>query len=108
MKKLYILFFSIFIASLNAQIVNIPDANFKSKLLEANATNGIAKDIDGNNIVIDVNDDNEIQTSEALLVYELFVMGLENSPDSQIIDITGIESFENLSVLNCNVNKITE
>ena len=108
MKKLYILFFSIFIASLNAQIVNIPDANFKSKLLEANTTNGIAKDIDGNNIVIDVNDDNEIQTSEALLVYELFVMGLENSPDSQIIDITGIESFENLSVLNCNVNKITE
>jgi hypothetical protein len=50
-----------------AQIVTIPDANFKAKLLEASPTNVIAYN-NGGYIKIDVNNDGEIQQSEALNV----------------------------------------
>src|SRR5690554_1491033 len=82
----------------NAQIVNIPDVNFKGKLLEASTSNSIAKDINGDNMVIDVNSDGEIQVSEALAVYQL------NVPNSNIEDLTGIEAFINLTRLSCHNN----
>lgn len=83
-----------------AQIVNIPDANFKARLLAANATNGIARDADSNSMVIDTNGDNEIQQSEALGVYWLAV------PESNITDLTGIEAFTNLQRLQAYNNHI--
>ena len=46
-------------AGSNAQIVNIPDANFKAKLLSANSTNGVAKNAAGQNMVIDGNSNGE-------------------------------------------------
>ena len=42
MKKLYTLLFLVYGFITNAQIVNIPDANFKAKLLSASASNGVA------------------------------------------------------------------
>lgn len=84
----------------NAQIVNIPDANFKSKLLSANAGNNVAKDQNGVSIIIDTNGDNEIQLSEALTVYELNVI------NSGIDDLTGIEAFTNLTDLECDQNNL--
>ena len=39
----------------NAQIVNIPNANFKAKLIAANASNTTAKDLSGNYFKIDTN-----------------------------------------------------
>jgi hypothetical protein len=43
MKKLYFLLFALsFFTTTNAQIVNIPDANFKAKLLAASSNNTIA------------------------------------------------------------------
>lgn len=70
-------------------IVNIPDASFKAGLLAHGDT------VVGENIgKIDTNDDGEIQVSEAesysgtLLCYE-----------TNIIDLTGIEAFINVTVL---------
>src|SRR5690554_7341179 len=84
----------------NAQIVNIPDANFKAELLQASTSNTIAKNATGQNIKIDTNDDGEIQISEALNVYEL------NVHDSNIGDLTGIGAFVNLTHLRCSSNSL--
>ena len=85
----------------NAQIVNIPDTNFKNKLLSANTSNLIAEDINGLNIVIDINNDGEIQISEALDVYQLRIIACN------ISDLTGIEAFVNLTHLYCKENNLT-
>lgn len=71
-------------------IVNIPDANFKTALLNHTSP------------VVDVNDDGEIQEYEALFVDGLFV------PEQNISDLTGIEAFINLERLICLNNNLTE
>ncbi|MEP0265229.1 leucine-rich repeat domain-containing protein [Dokdonia sp.] len=89
MKK--ILFTSIIILfslSTFAQIVNIPDENFKAALLD-------------NFLPIDTNGDGEIQTSEAELVPNI------NAILNNVTDITGIEAFINLEVLSLGNNEIT-
>lgn len=93
MKKVVFLIVLCIGSTLNAQIVNIPDANFKAKLLEASSTSPIAKDINGNPIAIDINDDNEIQTDEALNIYRL------NISNIYLADVTGLEAFINLTEL---------
>ncbi len=102
MKKLYILA-SIFLLnfSLNAQIVNIPDANFKAKLLSANATNYVAMNALNESIIIDINSDGEIQQSEALQVKVL------NIGNSNIVSAEGISNFLNLEELGCSSNQLT-
>jgi len=100
MKKtlLLLLFIS---ASLSAQIVNIPDVNFKNKLLQASVSNGIAKNQANQNIAIDTNSDGEIQQSEALAVYGM------NVSNSMITSLQGIEYFSNLKYLACIQNQLT-
>lgn len=92
MKKIYTtLVFLCAVAFANGQVVNIPDVNFKLKLLSANTTtNQIAKDLNGNWTVIDTNNDNLIQQSEANNVSSLDLRL------SSIQNITGIKSFINL------------
>ena len=87
---------------MDADIVYIPDANFKAKLLQANTSNGIAKDINGSNIIVDINADNEIQVTEALSVFRLNVF------NSSIVSMEGLASFSNLQQLECSQNLITE
>jgi len=73
-----------------AQIVDIPDANFKDLLV-----NYACVDTDGDGVYesdADTNDDGEIQVSEAEAVIRLLV----NSPN--IISIEGIQSFTNLEI----------
>ncbi|RTY87979.1 leucine-rich repeat domain-containing protein [Flavobacterium sp. GT3R68] len=102
MKKIHIMFFILILDfSVNAQIINIPDVNFKSKLIEADASNGIADDINGIHIIVDINNDNEIQVSEALTVYSLHLSS------RTITNLTGIESFTNLQFIECQNNQIT-
>ena len=102
MKNLYFLFVITLIGFLaNAQIINIPDANFKTRLLQSSTTSSIAKDNFGASIKIDTNNDNEIQVSEALLVYRLTVSY------AAITDLTGIGSFTNLKQLFCENNQLT-
>ena len=100
MKRLLLLFFCV-PACVNAQIVNIPDANFKAKLLEASPMNQISWDLNGNYFTIDTNSDGEIQETEALNVLSI------NVEDSGISSIVGIESFSNLQYLNCSGNDLT-
>lgn len=100
MKKLVL--FLLFITGIGyAQIVNIPDVNFKTKLLQASATTFIAQNSAGQNIKIDLNDDGEIQESEALLVSVLFLNY------SNISNITGLEKFTNLTFLSLIQNNIS-
>lgn len=102
MKKYYLLL--LFVTSfVSAQIVNIPDANFKAKLISASTSSSvvIARDVNNNPMAIDTNLNGEIEEIEALAVYGLFI------PNSNISDLTGIQYFTNLKNLFCNSNPIT-
>lgn len=102
MKKIYFLFIALcFFASSKAQIVNIPDANFKAKLLAASSINTTAKDLAGNYFKIDINNNGEIEQSEALNVYTLDVS------NCLISSIEGIKSFKNIETINCEQNNIS-
>ncbi len=107
MKKL--LFLLLFITgTINAQIVDIPDVNFKAKLLDADANNTIAKDLSGNYFKIDANNDGEIQESEALTVSYINVKGEAlNISNTNIFSLIGIEAFTNLETLDCSWNNFT-
>ncbi len=83
------------------QIVNIPDANFKAKLLSASPSNTIAFNSLNVPIKIDINDDNQIQLGEALTVSYL------NVSLSNIADLSGIQNFNNMKHLNCGNNNLT-
>ena len=83
-----LLFLSVCLVTIftNAQIINIPDANFKAKLLQADVTNDIC-----GFVKVDANNDGEIDQSEALQVTVTI-----NMPNANINDITGIEFFTNV------------
>lgn len=100
-KNYFCCFLLLFCLSIQAQIINFPDANFKNKLLQATMNNGIAVGSDGNFTVIDTNGDNEIEVAEAMAVHYL---DLNNS---SITSLLGIENFGNLSWLNCNGNNVS-
>ncbi len=97
-----------------AQIVNIPDATFKAKLLAASTSFHIAStqipNASGQVTVytkIDINNDGEIQASEALAIKWL-TLGLNvSSTSGHIVDLTGINSFQNLLYLNCGGQHLT-
>ncbi len=72
---------------LTAQIVNIPDPNFKAALLSDNNIN--------------TNGDGEIQVSEAEAAVDVSVVG------NNIFDLTGIEAFINITFLECSNNNLT-
>jgi hypothetical protein len=102
MKRILLYMSLIYCGLANAQIVNIPDSNFKNKLLAASSSNPIAKGQNGNYITIDVNGDGEIQVSEALNVHSLSIQ------QTAIYDLTGIEAFVNLTYLNFYSNFVSE
>lgn len=94
----------------SATIVNIPDENFKDRLVSAKYENQIAfVQIGGNGNYgpVDFNGDGEIQYNEALNVIALNVNS-GNSDLKKITSLTGIESFTNISNLNCSANELTE
>ncbi|MFD0963030.1 T9SS type A sorting domain-containing protein [Pseudofulvibacter geojedonensis] len=96
MKQTYTLLLLFAVTFIQAQIVNIPDANLKNALV-----NDIVADFDGDGASdgdVDTNNDGEIQESEAELV-----LGL-NVSSKNIFDLNGIQEFINLEVLNCSSN----
>ncbi len=102
MKNITWIIFGFFItSSLYSQIINIPDANFKAKLLQSDNGVGIAYGV-GGSFKIDANNNGEIEMSEVLPVLHLKIQG------SNISDLTGIEYFINLNELRCEVNSLTE
>ncbi len=99
MKKIYFLLAGIcFFGSVNAQIINFPDANFKAKLLASNSGSNDVWDININPIKVDSNNNGEIEVNEALQVYYLGVYS------SNISDFTGIKYFSNLQSFSCTSN----
>jgi len=109
MKKIYFfLATSYFIVNANAQIINFPDANFKTKLLAASPSNTIASihvwpPINDQTIIyvkIDANNNGEIEVSEAAAIFSLNVSG------SNISSLIGIEYFSGLNDLNCSNNHL--
>jgi len=84
-KYIYILIALFFYTASNAQIVNIPDANFKFTLVNlpcVDTNNDGMGDSDA-----DTNDDGEIQVSEAEAVQGLYFL------NQGIISLEGIQSF---------------
>ena len=112
MKKIVLfLFFITTIA--HSQIVNIPDANFKAKLLQADVTNNIASNVNPNNTStwniytkVDTNLDGEIQYSEAQAIVYLNIDGT-SSVNGGIQSLQGLEAFVNLKWLRSSYNQIT-
>ncbi|WP_079240706.1 T9SS type A sorting domain-containing protein [Chryseobacterium indologenes] len=102
MKKLYSAILLAIFSVLQSQIVNIPDAHFKS-LLVANIPY-LATNIMGNSTIIDTNHDGEIQLSEAANISKLNfdTTTLQNytSFSNNVISIEGIKSFTNLTHFN--------
>lgn len=107
MKKLYFLLAAfIIVCNANAQIINIPDANFKAKLLQASPSNTIAQislwpPVNGNYTKIDTNNNGEIEVSEAAVIYTL------NVSNSNISSLQGIEYFTGLASVDCSYNQLT-
>ncbi|MFN0081143.1 MAG: T9SS type A sorting domain-containing protein [Ferruginibacter sp.] len=85
-KLLYFLCLLCGVVGAKAQIVNIPDPNFKNKLIL---------------LGVDTNNDGQIQISEAQAKTSLDVS------NSIINDMTGIEAFVNLTELKCHNNQLT-
>ncbi len=81
-----------------AQILTIPDTNFKNALLHTNC-------VDTNNdgfgeFDADTNNDGEIDTNEALAITGLILF------NQNITSLEGIENFTNLELLLCNTNNL--
>lgn len=95
-KPLFCFFLFFLTLGVSAQIVNIPDAAMKSKLLNHSP-------------VIDTNGDGDIQVSEAqAFTGNLDLTSQHNAPSSQIInDATGINAFVNASGIRLMNNSLT-
>lgn len=100
MKNFYLIAILFATALTHAQIVTIPDANFKNALV-----NTPCIDTNGDGIGdsdADLNNDGEIQVSEAEAV--LWLGGINNNI---IASLEGIQSFTNLEYLACGSNPLT-
>lgn len=86
--NVFVFIFSLFFYQSYAQIVSIPDANFKNALV--------------NNTNINTNGDDEIQVAEA----EAYNLGIDVKA-LNISDLTGIEAFVNITSLECSENNLT-
>lgn len=94
-------YFSIFLLlslGIKAQNINIPDANFKAKLLSSSITNPVAQNLAGNYFSIDTNNDGQIQQSEADQVGALVLISSTNS--NPIQNYQGILSFRNIKTIH--------
>ncbi len=86
MKKIYFILVVLCVANcLYSQIVTIPDANFKAKLIA---------------VGVDTNSDGNIQQSEALAQTSLYL------DSANISDLTGINSFTNVIILSFSGNNV--
>ena len=99
MKNTILISLLFFCSIAQAQIVDIPDANFKNALVNTNCVD-INGDFMGDDDV-DTNDDGEIQESEAEAVLWLTVI------NEDISSLEGIQSFTNLVRLYCQGNEIS-
>jgi len=95
----YLLIFLGFSFLSNAQNITFSDANFKNALVNTNCINNDANY--GGDIDADLNNDGEIDLTEALLVTNLEIN------NQNISNINEISYFSNLQILFCSENLIT-
>ncbi|UPT69729.1 MAG: leucine-rich repeat domain-containing protein [Flavobacterium sp. JAD_PAG50586_2] len=100
MKKILPLLL-LFTGIMNAQILDIPDANFKAELLSSAPNREVAQDFSDNWIKIDANNDGEIQVSEAQAVKTLNISQL------LIFNVNGLNGFSNLEAFNIGTSFVT-
>lgn len=105
MKTTLLYLFLLIAGSVSAQVINIPDANFKARLLNTSANYWYAKDVNGNGIAVDANSNGQIEQSEALQVYELIIYN--NGTTGSIQSLEGIQYFLNLRKLECGNHALT-
>ena len=99
MKKYYLLLVVLMgFGSVSGQNIVFADANFKAKLLFANAQNQLAMNLDGEYYSIDTNNDGEIDVAEALQVKRFTAVNAMSS----ITNLSGIEYFTNIETLSVN------
>ena len=99
MKKLIILLVILLTNfTANAQIITFTSVNFKNKVLAADTTNQIAKDLNGNFFKVDSNNNSLIEVSEAQQVSYLDIS------NSTILYMEGLQYFTNLAHLYCQGN----
>ena len=102
MRKIYLFLVSlVFGTCLNAQIIAIPDANFKAKLLSSATNNTVAMNMAGDYIKIDSNDNGEIEMSEIADIKKLTLVS------GSISSLLAIENFTALQILLVNGNNLT-
>ena len=87
MKYIFILLSLLFTFSIQAQIINIPDVNFKAKLIA---------------LGVDDNGNGEIEMAETVMVSTLFLQ------NSNISSLEGIQYFTELDWLDCSGNNISD
>lgn len=87
MKYIFILLSQLFTFSIQAQIINIPDVNFKAKLIA---------------LGVDDNGNGEIEMAETVMVSTLFLQ------NSNISSLEGIQYFTELDWLDCSGNNISD
>jgi len=103
MKQFYLLILTLFaVHIMHGQIINIPDANFRSVL------NSYGKcDINGDGIFNerpDTNNDGQIDVSEAQAVVGMKI----NVLWYDIASLEGIQYFSNLTYLDCSYQELTD
>lgn len=100
-------YFSTFILGITintfGQILNIPDANFKNRLVNTNCAQLGSPTWRTD---VDVNNDGEIQVSEAANVLELDLSTSPYNTTNDIISLDGLANFTNLTELDCSGNSI--
>ncbi|MBF4487056.1 T9SS type A sorting domain-containing protein [Flavobacterium sp. CSZ] len=102
MKKIYFLALALcFFTGLNAQVITFNDIRFQDLLLSSSESGGPAKDINGNYIRVDTNNNNLIEESEVLPIAYLKM-------DSRYLtNLTQISKFINLVELDVTSNGLT-
>ncbi|MES2486983.1 MAG: T9SS type A sorting domain-containing protein [Bacteroidota bacterium] len=102
MKNSILLYLLLFTAMAGAQVISIPDAALKNKLVtSAPDYNMVAADSSGDFIFADANGDGEIDQDEADDIRELYLQ------NSGIASLEGLQYFSNLRVLYVQYNSLT-
>ena len=99
MKNELILLFLVFGSITSAQIIHFPDANFKNALVNSKCVDLTGDD--KGDADADLNNDGEIDVSEAIKCFRLLLKSKE------IKNLEGIDYFKNLTHLNCYSNELT-
>ena len=88
MKNLILFFFVLYAETVSAQITSIPDENFEQALIDLG--------IDSDGII-----NAQVLTSDISGIVNL------NVSDNFIADLSGIEDFESLEILDCSSNSLS-